>query len=670
MSSHFLRLLAKKGAGGIPTGHLAVNGVPADIAECVADIGYIPAVPELHPELTVRETLKFYARLRLPGSTPERAKASMVHDVLEMLGLLHLQDTRVGTAVQAHGATQSSRGWDGEDAEAGTGTQEGLAAGTDDEGLEYIPWEARRLLSAGVEMVADPALLCAESPVADLSPIAAARVLGGLRAIARIGGNVIVSLTSTRTEVFATFDRVLLLDADGRTAFLGPPSAVGPYFALLGYAAPAGSAIVHHVTDILSGFAQPAQHPLKALGQASKLPVQPSDLGTIWRIRLEREALPTACLRALRPAGGGHTPPGKSPGRDRASSALMDAGPQIALKRSSSAPAKNADSVEVEPANALAALRAAAVPTGSHGTGRLRIPLAAAAAGTTMGAQGYTRRAPLGAIRELYAFLVRSAQQLLRHPVTLMVDVLVVMVPGLVLGLLYRDFQLQDIPRVAQLVVLTVGMASATTSTRLFGLERSVWVREAGMGMNTLWYFCGKVTAHLPEEFITPMAFLLWFYTFSSPRIGLGVLYLCLLSVVYCTSGVGIFLSTVLPLRAATMATVLFVVVFSMLAGTDPPLPRLRASGDVFTEALVGISFSRYAVEALTVYETQQWLPVWDRDIIELVQVTYGFNPSSGPLNICVLWAMGFILRLGALAALSHTAAAARSGKIKSQGIE
>ncbi len=662
LSSRFLRVLAKKGAGGHTTGRLLVNGREDDIAECVPDIGYVPAAPELHPELTVRETLKFYARLRLPGSTPEKTKFNMVHDVLELLGLLHLQDTRVGTASQAR-RVSSSYGWDGEDSAQDSYS---VASGEDEEGGECIPWEARRLLSLGVEMVSDPALLCAEAPLNGLSPIAAARALSALRAIANNGGNVIVALASSRSEVFATFDRILLLAADGSTAYLGPPAAVSQYFASLGYDEASGSALVDHVVDILSGFAQPREHPLRALGHGNKLPVQPHELGTIWRRRLQAEAVPAACLRAAQPAAGDSSSlsarsQSGGDGHD------MEAGPRIGRKPSvlsGSPQAFELDTEAVAPVDALAALRASAGPSRAGGSGRQRIPLAAAATGTAMGAQGYTRRAPLGATQELLAFIHRSAQQLLRHPVTLMVDLLLVMVPGLVLGLLYQDFHLDDIPRISQLIVLAVGMASAMTSTRLFGLERAVWVREAGMGLNTLWYFCGKVTAHLPEEVVSPLAFLIWFYTFSSPRISLSFIYACLLSVVYCTSGLGMFCSTVMPLRGATMASVLLVIVFAMLAGTDPPLPRLRASAGLFTEALVGVSFSRYAVEALTVFETTEWPPVWNADINTLLETRYGFDPSSGPMNLIILWAMGFAFRLMSLAALSRTAASARSGKI------
>ena len=660
LSSRFLRLLAKKGAGGETTGRLLVNGHANDISECVPDIGYVPAAPELHPELTVRETLKFYAKLRLPGSMPDKTKFNMVHDVLELLGLLHLQDTRVGTASQAR-RVSSSYGWDGEDAAKGSHRE--TAAGEDEDG-ECIPWEARRLLSLGVEMVADPALLCAEAPLDGLSPIAAARALSALRAMAKNGANVLVALASSRSEVFATFDRILLLAADGSTAYLGPPFAVGAYFSSLGYTEAPGSAIVDHVVDILSGFAQPSEHPLRALGVSCRLPVQPHELGSIWQRRLEAENLPAACLRAAQSAAGESSASARGRGRTRSD---LETGPQQGRKPSAVSGTLEAfelDTEAVAPQDALAALRASAVPSQAASSGRQRIPLAAAATGTAMGQQGYTPRAQLGSWRELVAFVQRSAQQLLRQPVTLMVDILLVMVPGLVLGLLYQDFQLDDIPRIAQLIVLAVGMASAMTSTRLFGLERAVWVREAGMGLNTLWYFCGKATAHLPEEFLSPLAFLMWFYTFSSPRISLAYIYACLLAVVYCTSGVGMFCSTVLPLRAATMASVLIVIVFAMLAGTDPPLPRLRESGGVFTEVLVGVSYSRYAVEALTVFETEQWPAVWNQDVSSLLDQRYGFDPSAGPTDLLVLCIMGFVLRLASLAALSYTAASARSGRI------
>lgn len=620
LARSLLRLLAAREARGTTTGSVMINGQVGDVAECVSDVGYVPARALLHPELTVRETLKFYARQRLPRSTPRKAAVNMVGDVLDLLGLLDVQDWRVGGA------------------QSGAET----SAGDGDLGKTITP-EARRLLSLGVELVADPALLCVENPVDGLPPMSAARVLSALHALAGNGVTVVVALACTRSEIFATFDRVLLLDAVGSTAFLGPPSGAVPYFVSQGYARPpaGGASTVDFLLDILSGFSQPSGSPNRAPMAKGRSAMGPGDLASMWEELKEAGRLPphlkAACSSAsvLQPRVSGVEPQRRG---------TMDT-----------------DCTEIEPEDALSVLRAAAAASPRRNvSAHYRIPLAAAAAGTAMGAQGYTPRVQLGACSALWAFTHRAMVQLLAHPVTLTTDLLLVMIPGLVLGVAYRDYELSDVPAIAQLMVLSVGMASAITATRLFGWEGQVWHREAGMGLSPSGYFLGKITAHLPEEVVAPLVFLLWFYTFSSPRASLAYLYGTLFSVVYCTSGVGFLFSTLLPLRSATVATVLLVVIFAMIAGTAPPLPRLLDAGGPLMRVVVGASYSLYAVEALVVGETAQWPPVWAEDVQALVEGKFGFNPAAGPMDIGVLWGMGAGMRLIALLVLLWRAASAR----------
>jgi ABC-type multidrug transport system ATPase subunit len=56
----------------------------------------------LHPHLTVRETLAFYAMLRLPRSAPAAAKAAVVEAVIGELGLTACIDHH-GECVHAWG---------------------------------------------------------------------------------------------------------------------------------------------------------------------------------------------------------------------------------------------------------------------------------------------------------------------------------------------------------------------------------------------------------------------------------------------------------------------------------------------------------------------------------------------------------------------------------------
>ena len=50
----------------------------------------------LYPTLTIRETLMFSARLRLPGKMSFREKQERVNSLIKMLSLTMCADTRVG----------------------------------------------------------------------------------------------------------------------------------------------------------------------------------------------------------------------------------------------------------------------------------------------------------------------------------------------------------------------------------------------------------------------------------------------------------------------------------------------------------------------------------------------------------------------------------------------
>lgn len=51
----------------------------------------------MHPTLTVRENLAYSARLRLPWMVRHQERDGIVRGVMSMLGLMHIQNSIVGT---------------------------------------------------------------------------------------------------------------------------------------------------------------------------------------------------------------------------------------------------------------------------------------------------------------------------------------------------------------------------------------------------------------------------------------------------------------------------------------------------------------------------------------------------------------------------------------------
>jgi ABC-type multidrug transport system ATPase subunit len=83
----------------------------------------------LNATSTVRETILFAARLRLPESIPDRMKQERAFEVIKDLGLMDVADVRIGD-----------------------GVKRGISGGE------------RRRVSIGVELVASPDILVLDEP--------------------------------------------------------------------------------------------------------------------------------------------------------------------------------------------------------------------------------------------------------------------------------------------------------------------------------------------------------------------------------------------------------------------------------------------------------------------------------------------------------------------------
>jgi ABC-type multidrug transport system ATPase subunit len=160
-------------------GTVQVQGqdVARDGAKARRAIGYLPQNPALHPDLTVRETALFYARLK--GASNEEAR-----DLVESVGL--------GTHAEKR-ADELSGGM-------------------------------RQRLALAIALLADPALLVLDEPGAGLD-ISARLELRHLVQEQRGRGKAVVLSTHWVEDVPYVADEVLLLD-HGQVRSLGPASSV------------------------------------------------------------------------------------------------------------------------------------------------------------------------------------------------------------------------------------------------------------------------------------------------------------------------------------------------------------------------------------------------------------------------------------------------------------
>ncbi|ELU44170.1 ABC multidrug transporter, putative [Rhizoctonia solani AG-1 IA] len=177
-----LNALAERISMGVITGDRLVNGnpLPKDFA---SQTGYVQQM-DIHLEsTTVREALMFSAQLRQPASVPIEEN---VEEVIKMCAMEAYADAIVGIV---------------------------------GEGLNV---EQRKRLTIGVELAAKPQLLLfLDEPTSGLDSQSAWGIIEFLKSLADQGQAILCTIHQPSSELFQSFDRLLLLRRGGQTCYFG-----------------------------------------------------------------------------------------------------------------------------------------------------------------------------------------------------------------------------------------------------------------------------------------------------------------------------------------------------------------------------------------------------------------------------------------------------------------
>lgn len=165
-------------------------------------VTYVQQADHLNPALTVVETVRYSAALRLPDLTADEREAR-VQAVLAELGLSHVQNTRVGNE-----------------------RMRGLSGGE------------KRRLSVAVELIVQPDVLFLDEPTSGLDSASSSALLRTLRAIAHGSAIapprcVIMSLHQPSSDCFRMLDSVIFLTR-GSLVFNNSPDGVADFLAEIG----------------------------------------------------------------------------------------------------------------------------------------------------------------------------------------------------------------------------------------------------------------------------------------------------------------------------------------------------------------------------------------------------------------------------------------------------
>lgn len=163
---------------------------------------YVMQQDVLLPTLTVRETLRYSANLRLPPGVSTEDRLRVVEEVIRELGLKECADTRIGN--------NEHRGCSGGE---------------------------KRRVSIGVQLLANPSVLFLDEPTTGLDATSAYQLIRTLKKLAHKGRTIITTIHQPRSEIWDLFDNLIVL-TKGSPVYSGSVKDCLPWLDGLGFQLP------------------------------------------------------------------------------------------------------------------------------------------------------------------------------------------------------------------------------------------------------------------------------------------------------------------------------------------------------------------------------------------------------------------------------------------------
>ncbi|KAH0536600.1 hypothetical protein FGG08_006533 [Glutinoglossum americanum] len=200
------------------SGNITLNGaIPsAGVIESVAS--FVTQDDDvLMSSLTVRETLRFAAGLRLPSWMSKREKHRRAEDVILRMGLKDCADNMIGSELK-----------------------KGISGGE------------KRRVSIAIQVLTDPKVLLLDEPTSGLDAFTATSVIDVLNILAEEGRTIVMTIHQARSDVFKSFHNILLLTQGGSLVYSGKGQAMLPHFQTLGYECPRATNPADFVLDLIT----------------------------------------------------------------------------------------------------------------------------------------------------------------------------------------------------------------------------------------------------------------------------------------------------------------------------------------------------------------------------------------------------------------------------------
>ncbi|KAK9736641.1 ABC transporter [Popillia japonica] len=180
------------------TGLRCVNGIPVSFGALTSQSAYVQQDDLFIGSLTVKEHLTFQALVRMDRSIPRQQRMKRVEEVIKDLALTKCQNTCIGIPGR----------------------------------IKCISGGEMKRLSFAAEVLTNPSMMFCDEPTSGLDSFMALNVIQVLKGMAQNGKTVVCTIHQPSSELYAMFDKLLLM-AEGRVAFIGTPDEADIFFRLL-----------------------------------------------------------------------------------------------------------------------------------------------------------------------------------------------------------------------------------------------------------------------------------------------------------------------------------------------------------------------------------------------------------------------------------------------------
>ncbi|XP_058221873.1 ABC transporter G family member 14-like [Rhododendron vialii] len=208
------------------SGKITYNGQPFS-SSIKRRTGFVAQYDVLYPHLTVTETLRFTALLRLPNSLTKDEKVEHVERVIAELGLTRCRNSMIGGPLFR-----------------------GISGGE------------KKRVSIGQEMLINPSLLLLDEPTSGLDSTTAQRILNTIKRLASGGRTVITTIHQPSSRLYHMFDKVVLL-SEGCPIYYGPASTALEYFSSIGFSTPITINPADLLLDLANGIGPDYEHTIE-----------------------------------------------------------------------------------------------------------------------------------------------------------------------------------------------------------------------------------------------------------------------------------------------------------------------------------------------------------------------------------------------------------------------